>query len=125
MMMSREFHIRLHEATGVALPTLHRGDIADTPLLRNTPPLFQKIFPWFQKNISKGYVSQPLSGEHVARVVAEPGFAISGVHWSWCNRQTEGRKVFAQSPSGQAADPQRSRRLRDLSAGLVGLTENR
>jgi protochlorophyllide reductase len=125
MMMSREFHIRHPEGTGVALPTLHRGYIADTPLLRNTPPLFQKIFPWFQKSITKGYVAQPRSGEHVARVVAGPGFAVSGVHWSCGNRQTEGREAFAQSPSGQAADPQRSRRLWDLRAGLVGLTENR
>jgi protochlorophyllide reductase len=125
MVMSREFHVRHPEATGVAFPTLYQGCVADTRLLRNTPPLFQKIFRWFQKSITKGYSSQPRSGERVARVVAEPGFAVSGVHWSWGNRQTEGRTALAQSPSGQAADPQRSRRLRDLSAGLVGLTENR
>jgi protochlorophyllide reductase len=125
MMMSREFHIRHHQATGVAFSTLYPGCVADTPLFRNAPPLFQKVFPWFQKNITKGYVSQPLSGERVAQVVAEPGFAVSGVHWSWGNRQTEGREAFAQNLSSQATDPQRSRRLWDLSVGLVGPTESR
>jgi protochlorophyllide reductase len=125
MMMSREFHIRHPEATGVAFPTANPGCDADTPRFRYAPPLFQKIFRWFQKSITKGYSSQPRSGERVAGVVAEPGFAVSGVHWSCGNRHTEGRTALAQSLSGQAADPQRSRRLWDLRAGLVGLTENR
>ena len=37
---------------------------------------------WFQKNITKGYVSQPLSGERVAQMVCDPEFQQSGVHWS-------------------------------------------
>ena len=41
-----------------------------------------------QKNITKGYVSQPLSGERVALVVADKGFVQSGVHWSWATAKS-------------------------------------
>jgi len=47
MMMSRELHARFHAQTGIVFSTLYPGCVADTPLFRNTPPLFQKIFPWF------------------------------------------------------------------------------
>jgi len=122
MMMSRELHSRYHESTGIVFSTLYPGCVADTPLFRNAPPLFQKIFPWFQKNITKGYVSQPLSGERVAQVVADPEFTQSGVHWSWGNRQKEGREAFAQGLSSKATDKERSRRLWELSAPMVGLS---
>jgi protochlorophyllide reductase len=121
MMMNRELHARYHAKTGIIFSTLYPGCVADTPLFRNAPKLFQKIFPWFQKNITKGYVSQPLSGDRVAQVVADPGFAESGVHWSWGNRQREGRAAFAQSLSSKATDPARSQRLWALSESLVGL----
>jgi protochlorophyllide reductase len=121
MMMSRELHARFHDETGIVFSTLYPGCVADTPLFRNAPPLFQRVFPWFQKTVTKGYVSQPLSGERVAQVVADPGFAQSGVHWSWGNRQ-DGRAAFAQSLSAKATDAKRSARLWELSAGLVGLS---
>jgi len=121
MMMSRELHTRFHAGTGIVFSTLYPGCVADTPLFRNAPRLFQKIFPWFQKNITKGYVSQPLSGDRVAQVVADPGFVQSGVHWSWGNRQEPGRLAFAQSLPIKATDAMRSKTLWDLSAGLVGL----
>ncbi len=121
MMMSRELHARYHERTGIVFSTLYPGCVADTPLFRNAPRLFQKVFPWFQKNITKGYVSQPLSGERVAKVVADADFVQSGVHWSWGNRQEPGRRAFAQSLSSKATDATRSGTLWDLSAGLVGL----
>lgn len=121
MMMSRELHARYHATTGIIFSTLYPGCVAETPLFRNAPPLFQKIFPWFQKNITKGYVSQPLSGDRVAQVVADAGFMQSGVHWSWGNRQQEGRAAFAQSLSSKATDTARSQRLWALSEKLVGL----
>jgi protochlorophyllide reductase len=121
MMMSRELHARYNASTGIVFSTLYPGCVAETPLFRNAPKLFQKVFPWFQKTITKGYVSQPLSGERVAQVVADPAFAQSGIHWSWGNRQHKGRKAFAQSLSSNASDAARTRALWDLSAGLVGL----
>ena len=121
MIMSREFQKRWGD-TGVVFNTLYPGCVAETPLFRHTPPAFQKIFPWFQKNITKGYVSQPLAGERTAQVVADPAFASqSGVHWSWGNRQKEGRMPFAQPLSARATAEARNERLWDLTMKAVGL----
>ena len=125
MIMSRELHARFHEKTGIVFATLYPGCVADTPLFRHAPKAFQTIFPWFQKNITKGYVSQPLSGERVAQVVADPDFTRSGVHWSWGNRQKPGARAFAQPLSSKAENAERAARLWDLSAKLVGLESAR
>jgi protochlorophyllide reductase len=95
--------------------------VADSPLFRNTPQLFQKVFPWFQKNITGGYVSQALAGERVAQVVADPEFAVSGVHWSWGNRQKQGGKQFSQELSDKASNPTTAAKMWDYSLKLVGL----
>lgn len=121
MMMNRELHQRFHDDMGIVFSTLYPGCVADSPLFRDAPRLFQQIFPWFQKNITKGYVSQPLSGERVADVVTGDEFGQSGVHWSWGNRQKEGAVAFAQGLSSQATDAQRSAELWDLTEQLVGL----
>jgi protochlorophyllide reductase len=120
MMTSRELHRRYHDSTGIVFNTLYPGCVADTPLFRNSYPLFQKIFPWFQKNITGGYVTQELAGERVAQVVADPEFKQSGVHWSWGNRQQEGRKPFVQELSDKASDD-KAVKMWDLSAKLLGL----
>jgi protochlorophyllide reductase len=121
MIMSREFQKRWGD-TGIVFNTLYPGCVAETPLFRHTPPAFQKIFPWFQKNITKGYVSQPLAGERTAAVVADPAFASqSGVHWSWGNRQKEGRMPFAQPLSARGTNEARNERLWDLTMKAVGL----
>jgi len=54
------------------------------------PPSSAPSYPGYQKNITKGYVTQELSGERVAQVVADAGFEKSGVHCSWGNRQQAG-----------------------------------
>lgn len=121
MIMSREFHKRWG-ASGIIFNTLYPGCVADTPLFRHTPPAFQKIFPWFQKNITKAYVSQPLAGMRTAQVVADPAFASqSGVHWSWGNRQKHGRMPFAQPLSARATAEARNERLWELTARAVGV----
>ncbi len=119
MMMNREFHRRYHASTGAVFNTLYPGCVADTALFRDTPQLFQTIFPWFQKNITKGYVSQQLAGERVAQVVIDPEFAESGVHWSWGNRQQPGRPAFAQRLSDKASSQERAARLWELSDSLI------
>ncbi len=86
--------------------------------------LFQKLFPWFQKNITGGYVTQELAGERVAQVVADPRFDASGVHWSWGNRQRSGREAFHQRLSAHARSHRRAERLWDLSMQLCGLQED-
>jgi protochlorophyllide reductase len=120
MMTIRELDRRFGAETGIVFNSLYPGCVADTPLFRNAPPLFQKIFPWFQKNITKGYVSQELAGERTAQVVADAGFSQSGVHWSWGNRQKEGREAFVQELS-KGSDDVKAARMWDLSMKLVGL----
>jgi protochlorophyllide reductase len=123
MITTQELHRRLHDSTGIVFTSLYPGCVADTPLFRNTPKLFQKIFPWFQKNVTGGYVSQALAGERVAQVVANPEFAVSGVHWSWGNRQRKDGRPFSQELSERATDPVTAQRVWDLSMELVGLGE--
>jgi protochlorophyllide reductase len=120
MITTQEMHKRF-SATGIAFTSLYPGCVADTPLFRNAPEAFQKIFPWFQKNITKGYVSQELAGERLADVVAAPGFKQSGVHWSWGNRQQEGRESFSQELSDKVTDAGTAKRMWDASAKLVGM----
>jgi protochlorophyllide reductase len=122
MITTQELHRRLHESTGIVFSSLYPGCVADTPLFRNTPRIFQKVFPWFQKTITGGYVSQSLAGERVAQVVADPEFAVSGVHWSWGNRQKKGGKQFSQELSDKASNPDTAARVWDYSMQLVGLS---
>jgi protochlorophyllide reductase len=121
MIVSRELHRRHHADTGIVFSTLYPGCVADTALFRHTPAAFQRIFPWFQKHITKGYVTQELAGERVAQVVADEAFAQSGVHWSWGNRQKPGRAPFSQPLSSKANDLARAERLWACSERLVGL----
>ncbi len=122
MITTQELHRRLHASSGIVFTSLYPGCVADTPLFRHTPKAFQTIFPWFQKAITGGYVTQELAGERVADVVADPGFAQSGAHWSWGNRQKQGGKQFVQELSEKASDPATAARTWDLSMHLVGLS---
>ena len=122
MITTQELHRRFNSETGISFTSLYPGCVADTPLFRNAPRAFRKIFPWFQKNITGGYVSQLLAGERVAQVVADPDFAQSGVHWSWGNRQKKNRQQFSQDLSDKVTDSQTASRVWDLSMELVGLS---
>ncbi|MEX0588929.1 MAG: protochlorophyllide reductase [Cyanobium sp.] len=121
MITTQELHRRLHDTTGIVFSSLYPGCVADSPLFRSTPKAFQTIFPWFQKNITGGYVSQALAGDRVAQVVADSGFEASGVHWSWGNRQTEGSQQFSQELSDRASNPETAQTMWDESMKLVGL----
>jgi len=121
MLTTRELHRRFHDSTGVVFNSLYPGCVADTPLFRNHYAAFRTIFPWFQKNVTGGYVSQELAGERVAMVVADPEFKQSGVHWSWGNRQKQGRDAFVQELSAEGSDDAKARKLWELSEKLVGV----
>ena len=121
MITSLELHRRFHSSTGICFSSLYPGCVADTPLFRNSLPAFQRIFPWFQKNLTGGYVSQPLAGERVAQVVADAQFKASGAHWSWGNRQRKDGREFQQELSDKATDPATALRMWELSSQLVGL----
>jgi protochlorophyllide reductase len=117
----RELHNRFHESTGITFSSLYPGCVATTALFRNHYPLFQKIFPLFQKYITGGFVTEELSGERVAMVVADSEYKQSGIYWSWGNRQKEGRTSFVQKVSPQARDDEKGSRMWNLSYELVGL----
>ena len=80
MIVSRELHRRYHERTGIVFNTRYPGCVAETALFRETPKAFQKLSPAFQKYITKCHVTQRLSDERVAMVVADAEIAQSGVH---------------------------------------------
>ena len=116
-----ELHRRYHGSTGIVFSSFYPGCVAQSALFRNHYPLFQKIFPWFQKNITGGFVSEELAGERLAEVVSKPEYGQSGAYWSWGNRQQKDRKSFVQEVSDEASDDLKARRLWDLSEKLVGL----
>ncbi len=121
MLTMRELHNRYHDSTGIIFNALYPGCVAETALFRNHYSLFRTIFPWFQKNITGGYVTEELAGERVAKVVADPSFNESGVYYSWGNRQQENRAAFKQEVSNEAMDNNKATRLWELSEKLVGL----
>ena len=120
MITTQQLHRRYKESP-IIFSSLYPGCVAKTKLFKNTPKLFQILFPWFQKLITGGFVSQELAGKRVAQVVADPEFAISGVHWSWGNRQRKNRQQFAQELSERVTDPKTSNRVWELTMQLVGL----
>ncbi len=105
----------------IIINSLYPGCVADTNLFRDTPLLFRILFPIFQKFITKGYVSQRLAGERVARVASLKEYAIPAVHWSWGNRQKIGRKAFSQKLSKRIINADISRQTYELTRKLVGL----
>jgi protochlorophyllide reductase len=120
MITTQELHRRFNSSP-ILFSSLYPGCVANTRLFRNTPKIFQWLFPWFQKLITGGFVSESLAGDRVAQVVSDPQFAISGVHWSWGNRQRKDRQQFSQELSDRVTDPITSRKVWDLSMQLVGL----
>ena len=120
MITTQELHRRFNSSP-ILFSSLYPGCVANTRLFRNTPKLFQWLFPWFQKLITGGFVSETLAGDRVAQVVSDPQFAISGVHWSWGNRQRKDRQQFSQELSDRVTDPVTSRKVWELSMQLVGL----
>ena len=117
----RELHRRYHDATGITFSSLYPGCVAESPLFRNHYSLFQKIFPWFQKKVTGGYISQEEAGKRVATVVKDPEYKQSGAYWSWGNRQQKDRQSFVQEMSPEASDEAKAERLWELSEKLVGL----
>ncbi len=120
MVTIQELHRRFKDSP-ILFSSLYPGCVANTKLFRNTPKIFQWLFPWFQKLITGGFVSEALAGRRVAQVVSDPQFGVSGVHWSWGNRQSKNRQQFSQQLSDRITDPKTSKNVWDLSMRLVGL----
>jgi protochlorophyllide reductase len=52
----------------VTFTSLYPGCIASSGLFRNHVPLFRYLFPRFQKNITKGFVSEEEAGQRLMQV---------------------------------------------------------
>lgn len=117
MLTMGEMHRRFHDSTGIAFSSLYPGCIAETGLFRNHYGLFQKLFPLFQKYVTKGYVSEEEAGTRLASVVSDPALSKSGAYWSWSNDS----KSFENQLSDEASDRQKAGKLWELSEKLVGL----
>lgn len=117
----RELHRRYHESSGITFSSLYPGCVATTALFRDHYPLFQKLFPIFQKYITGGFVTEEEAGKRVAQVVADPEYNQSGAYWSWGNRQKKNGKSFVKAVSPEASDDEKAKRLWELSERLVGL----
>ncbi|XP_074583544.1 protochlorophyllide reductase-like [Curcuma longa] len=117
MLTMQEFHRRFHEETGITFASLYPGCIATTGLFREHIPLFRLLFPPFQKYITKGFVSEQESGKRLAQVVSDPSLTKSGVYWSWNSNSAS----FENQLSEEASDPEKAKKVWELSEKLVGL----
>ena len=63
-----------------------------------------------------------LAGDRLGEVVNDAEYNKSGSYWSWGNRQKAGRKSFEQEVSNEALDENKTKKLWELSAKLVGLS---
>eukprot|EP00466_Bigelowiella_natans_P020497 jgi/Bigna1/53786/estExt_Genewise1Plus.C_240075 len=117
MMTILEAHRRYNDKTGITFNTLYPGRcIAETALFRDKKPWFRKLFPLFMKYVTGGYVSEPEAGERLAQVVSDPMCKKSGVYWGW-----NGGEIFENEPSAEVQNPEKAKRLWELSARAVGL----
>jgi len=142
MMTILEAHRRFNDKTGITFNTLYPGCIAETALFRDKKPWFRKLFPLFMKYVTGGYVSEPEAGERLAQVVSDPMCKKSGVYWGWnggaktvaylkvsgdpserglVGAGGSGGEIFENEPSAEVQNPEKAKRLWELSARAVGL----
>eukprot|EP00882_Tetradesmus_deserticola_P000599 GHRQ01000655.1.p1 GENE.GHRQ01000655.1~~GHRQ01000655.1.p1 ORF type:complete len:415 (+),score=206.45 GHRQ01000655.1:96-1247(+) len=117
MLTMREMNKRMGGGK-VLFSSLYPGCIAETGLFRNHVPVFKKLFPVFQKYVTKGYVSEEEAGKRLAQVVSDPAMGKSGVYWSWNNATG----VFENQVSEEVADDGKAAKLWEISEKLVGMS---
>ncbi|KAI9186183.1 hypothetical protein LWI28_014508 [Acer negundo] len=78
--------------------------------------LFRLLFPWFQKYITKGYVSKDEARKRLAQVVGEPSLIKSGIYWSW-NKDSAS---FKNQLLEEASDVQKACKTWEISEKLIG-----
>ncbi|CAK9011543.1 unnamed protein product [Durusdinium trenchii] len=144
VMLMRELHKRHHASTGIAFSSLYPGCIADTNLFREHYPVFRFLFPILQREVTNAYVSEEEAGRRLAKCVADPAYAQSGVYFSWGGESGTGgaggtdavenmdasndrflqygsfRTLKESEIGGDAGDDARCKRLWEFSEKLVG-----
>jgi len=143
VMLMRELHRRYHKETGVVFSSMYPGCVAETGLFREHYPVFQKLFPDFQKTVTRAYVSNEEAGRRLAACVADPEYRESGSYYSWQGAAGTGgaggneakdnkeksqdfflnygsfRTLAWDEIGGDAGDDARCQKLWDLSEKLV------
>lgn len=144
VMLMRELHRQYHESTGISFTSLYPGCIADTGLFREHYPVFRSLFPVFQREVTKAFVSEEEAGRRLAQVVTDPAYTASGSYFSWGGESGTGgaggtdaadntgrtgdrflqrgsfRTLKSEEISGEAGNDMKCRKLWDLSLELVG-----
>lgn len=107
-------------ADGVTFSAIFPGCIAESELFREKRSWFRAFFPWFQKNVTRQYVSVEEAGRRVSLVAADGKFGDSGRYWQWRGNYLEGidkTNPVPIDPTEREAD--KAELLWDLSAKLV------
>jgi len=143
IMLMRELHRRFHESTGIVFSSMYPGCIAETGLFRDHYPVFRSLFPVFQKNITKAFVSEGEAGRRLAQCVAGEDYVSSGSYYTWGGEAGTGgaggkdaventektsdrflqtgsfRTLTVDEISGEAGNNQKAERLWELSEKMV------
>uniref|UniRef100_A0A7S1TKW4 protochlorophyllide reductase n=1 Tax=Erythrolobus australicus TaxID=1077150 RepID=A0A7S1TKW4_9RHOD len=110
---------------GVVVSALFPGCVASSGLFREKRGWFNSFFPWFQKNITKQYVTTQEAGHRLASVVANPLYSTSGAYWKWNSLKLGVGKMDVVGTniaiSQQARDEKVAGVLYEKSAELVGI----
>ena len=121
---------------------MYHGCIADTPLFREKRQWFRKIFPFFMKYVTGGYVGQEEAGERLLQCIDDSACNKSGVYWSWNVARRRwggtartgsrggrggvggsGGEIFENEQSDAVKDPITESKMWEVSARMAGLTE--
>jgi protochlorophyllide reductase len=128
----REMNKRFGQERGITVHAMFPGCIAESPLFRQKRGWFRKVFPEFQKKITKQFVPENIAGQRVADCVADADKAVGGAYWKWnaAAGQQANRDGFEKQKTAaanvvkipaEALDEVLAEGIWDLSAALVGL----
>jgi len=110
---------------GIVVSAMFPGCVASSGLFREKRGWFNSFFPWFQKNITKQYVSTQEAGHRLASVVANPLYSTSGAYWKWNSLKLGDGTMDPVGTniaiSQQARDEKLATKLYEKSAELVGI----
>ncbi|KAL3823627.1 hypothetical protein ACHAXA_005608 [Cyclostephanos tholiformis] len=139
MMTVSELHRRYHASTGISFSSMYPGCIAETALFREKRPWFRKVFPWFMKYVTGGYVGMEEAGQRLAQVVDDPQCAKSDVYWSWNGGAQQvgrwspdgkprgaggsGGEIFENQQSDAVRDREKAKKMWELSVKACRMTE--
>jgi protochlorophyllide reductase len=138
MMTVSELHKRYHKDTGIVFSSMYPGCIAETNLFREKRVWFRKVFPWFMKYVTGGYVNEEEAGQRLMQCIDDPKCSKSGVYWGWnggaktVGRWSEdgkprgaggsGGEIFENTPSDAVQDQKTAEAMWELSKRAVGLS---